>query len=60
MAFFEALNAPSVKPGYMKGTELPLFVPMKMELIESATTVVGPTTKIEAMLGTSKIFFLLE
>ncbi|KAK3932333.1 Ribosome biogenesis protein bop1-A, partial [Frankliniella fusca] len=61
MAFFDLLNAPSArKPSYMKGSELPLFVPLKMEKIEPATTVNGLTTKIEAVMGNSEIFFYLS
>ncbi|KAK3919904.1 Mitofusin-2 [Frankliniella fusca] len=52
MAFFDVLNArTNAGPKYMKGSELPLFVPMKIEVVEFAVTNVGPTTKIIAMLG---------
>ncbi len=59
MAFFDLLNAgagPSAK--YAKMSALPLYVPMKIENIEQAETVIGVTTKIK--LGTSRIFFLIE
>ncbi|KAK3910822.1 hypothetical protein KUF71_004310 [Frankliniella fusca] len=61
MAFFDVLNArTNAGPKYMKGSELPLFVPMKIEVVEFAVTNVGPTTKIIAMLGSQKIFFYLS
>ncbi|XP_052132504.1 uncharacterized protein LOC127752041 isoform X1 [Frankliniella occidentalis] len=60
MDFFDSLNAPSEKPVYMKNTELPLFVPIKMMSIEPATTVVGLSIKVEGILGKSRIFFYLN
>lgn len=61
MAFFDLLNAPAnVQPKYMRGSELPLFVPIKIEVIQPDVTVVGPTTKIIGFLGNQKIFFYLN
>ncbi|KAK3931034.1 Phosphatidylglycerol--prolipoprotein diacylglyceryl transferase [Frankliniella fusca] len=60
MAFFDALNGNVPRPKYMRGAELPLFVPLKIMNVSPAVTVVGPTTKIEAEMGTVRIFFYLN
>ncbi len=60
MAFFDALNANVTTSKYMRMSQLPLFVPLKVTNVEPAVTVVGATTKIEAVMGTIRIFFYLS
>ncbi|KAK3916698.1 Protein zer-1-like protein [Frankliniella fusca] len=60
MAFFDALNANVATSKYMRLSELPLFVPLKITNVEAAVTSIGATTKIEAVMGTIRIFFYLN
>ncbi len=56
------MNAGPVGPSskYTKTSAIPLYIPMKIENMEFSVTVVGETTKINALLGDSRIFFYLN
>lgn len=62
MSFFDQFNASSGsrKSKYLRNSELPLFVVMKVLHIEPAVTVIGSTHKVNAMLGGEEIFFYLN
>lgn len=58
---FALLNAgPQPKPGYWRNSQIPLFKLLKVQNVEPAVTVNGPTTKVLIEFGSFKQFFYLN